>query len=119
MAVNLVSMVAVFDFLYVATLSVLIRRSYGFFVHSNIKVCYGLFDCVFVSPLFHRWHHSDAKEGEGKNFAIVFSFIDVLFGSYRLPKTKEDSSSFGIFEEKISNNFWVQFIYPFKKLFRM
>jgi hypothetical protein len=116
---NLVVLIAVFDFLYVATLSVLIRRSYGFFVHSNIKVCYGPLDYVFVSPLFHRWHHTDAKEGEGKNFAIMFSFIDVLFGSYRLPKGKEDSGSFGIFQEEIANELWAQFIYPFKKLFRM
>jgi len=113
---NLIAIIAVFDFLYVATLSVLIRRSYGFFVHSNIKVCYGLLDYVFVSPLFHRWHHTDVKEGEGKNFAIMFSFIDVLFGSYRLPKEKEDPNSFGIFQEEISNDLWAQFIYPFKKL---
>ncbi len=117
--VNLISLIAVFDFLYVATLSILIRRSYGFFVHSNIRVCYGPLDYIFVSPLFHRWHHSDAKEGEGKNFSIVFSFIDVLFGSFYLPKTKEDSSSFGIFQEKISNGLWVQFIHPFKRLAKM
>ena len=117
--VNLISMIAVFDFLYVATLSVLIRRSYGFFVHSNVKVCYGPLDYIFVRPLFHRWHHSDAKEGEGKNFAIVFSFIDILFGSYRLPKTKEDPGSFGIFQEKMPNDFAIQFMYPFKKILGM
>jgi sterol desaturase/sphingolipid hydroxylase (fatty acid hydroxylase superfamily) len=116
---NLIAIIAVFDFLYVATLSVLIRRSYGFFVHSNIKVCYGPLDTIFVSPLFHRWHHTDAKEGEGKNFAIMFSFIDVLFGSYRLPKGKEDPGSFGIFQAEIPNELWAQFIYPFKTLFRM
>jgi sterol desaturase/sphingolipid hydroxylase (fatty acid hydroxylase superfamily) len=116
---NLVAMIAVFDFLYVATISVLIRRGYGFFVHSNIRVSYGPLDYVFVSPLFHRWHHTDAKEGEGKNFAIIFSFVDVLFGSYRLPKGKEDSRSFGIFQEEIPNELWAQFIYPFKKLFQM
>jgi len=49
----------------------------------------------------------------------MFSFIDVLFGSYRLPKAKEDPGSFGIFEEEISNELWAQFIYPFKKLFQM
>jgi hypothetical protein len=36
-AVNLVSLIAVFDFLYIATLSVLIRRSYGFFFTAALR----------------------------------------------------------------------------------
>jgi|TARA_B110000438_G_C15653194_1_gene580492 sterol desaturase/sphingolipid hydroxylase (fatty acid hydroxylase superfamily) len=72
-----------------------------------------------VSALFHRWHHSDEKEGEGKNFAIVFSFIDVLFGSFYLPKRKDDSSLFGISQAKISNSLCGQFIYLFRRLIKI
>lgn len=49
----------------------------------------------------------------------MFSFIDVLFGSYRIPKAKQYPNSFGIFEEKISNVLLVQFIYSVKKLIQM
>lgn len=57
--------------------------------HANIRLNYGPFRYVLVSPEFHHWHHSSEIEARDKNFAGIFSFYDVLFGSVYLPKGRK------------------------------
>ena len=55
------------------------------YVHIDIDFGHGPFKYLLASPRLHRWHHADHPDAYGKNFAIVFPFYDVLFGTYYLP----------------------------------
>lgn len=59
---------------------------YNLLVHSNLRLTFGPLRYVLVSPVFHRWHHSDAPAARDKNFAAMFSCIDLALGSFYLPK---------------------------------
>jgi len=48
--------------------------------HADVDWNFGLFRKVLVSPAHHRAHH---EIGAAQNYAGMFSFIDVLFGTYR------------------------------------
>ncbi len=60
--------------------------------HANVRLSFGpLFERVFVSPRFHRQHHSIGLGHEsmgpgtlgGCNFAVLFPVWDLIFGSAR------------------------------------
>lgn len=63
----------------------LLRRAYSLFTHANVRWSFGPLAPVFVSPTFHRWHHASAAQMQGRNFAVFFSFFDVLFRTYASP----------------------------------
>ena len=63
---------------------VLFQKVYTAFLHANVRIELGLLDHVVASPRFHRWHH-DGDDQRGQNFASLFSFLDVLFGTFALP----------------------------------
>lgn len=71
--------------IYAVLLNSLIRHYYGYFIHANLPWTYGVLGKIFVSPAMHRWHHSKNKIAYNKNFATVFSCIDLLFGTYYVP----------------------------------
>jgi sterol desaturase/sphingolipid hydroxylase (fatty acid hydroxylase superfamily) len=62
-----------------------VRHYYGFFIHADLPWSYGRLDNIFVSPVMHRWHHSNEQEAYQTNFATVFSIFDKMFGTYRVP----------------------------------
>ena len=51
-------------------------------VHANLNWTFGPLRYVFVSPVFHRWHHAESVGG--KNFASTFALWDVMFGTYHI-----------------------------------
>lgn len=57
-------------------------------IHSNCSWTYGPLRWVFVSPVFHRWHHSVERAAWNKNFAAMFSFLDLLCGSFYMPSDR-------------------------------
>jgi sterol desaturase/sphingolipid hydroxylase (fatty acid hydroxylase superfamily) len=52
----------------------------GIFSHCNVDIRAGWFNYIFAGTELHRYHHS-ADTREWKNYAVVFSFLDVLFGT--------------------------------------
>jgi sterol desaturase/sphingolipid hydroxylase (fatty acid hydroxylase superfamily) len=90
---------------------------YNLLVHANIKWSFGPLDYIFVSPIFHRWHHSDAPAAHDKNFAAMFSCLDLLLGTFYLPKNElPDTLGLSPEEKKIHpRSLWRQLVYPFKK----
>ena len=48
--------------------------------HAKVGWGFGPFRKILVSPAHHRSHH---EIGAAQNYAGMFSFIDVLFGTYR------------------------------------
>lgn len=73
----------------------LLRRFYSLYTHANLSWSYGPLNRIFVSPAVHRWHHATDARMAGKNFAVVFSLFDVVFGTYRLPEG-EQPAAFGL-----------------------
>ena len=59
------------------------------FVHANSTIDFGRLRWLFVSPRFHRVHHSTSSEHFNRNFAGVFPIIDVMFGTGKFPAEGE------------------------------
>ena len=49
--------------------------------HANIRSNYGLLRFVLVTPQSHRVHHSARPEHRDRNFGVIFSVWDHLFGT--------------------------------------
>lgn len=86
---------------------------YSGMVHANLNWTFGPLAKVFASPIFHRWHHTFPDEGGNKNFAPTFSFLDVLFGTYYMPKNKVPTR-FGI-DAPIEEDLIEQLLSPWKQ----
>jgi sterol desaturase/sphingolipid hydroxylase (fatty acid hydroxylase superfamily) len=86
---------------------------YSPLVHANLNWDYGPFKYVLASPVFHRWHHTHPKEGGNKNFAPTFPFLDIIFGTFYMPKDKAPLV-FGTPYDPIPETFLGQMVYPFR-----
>jgi len=87
---------------------------YALFLHANVPWTYGPLRYVIASPAFHRWHHTSQEEGLDKNFAGLFPFIDLLFGTFYMPKARLPER-FGITGEAVPEGFFAQLWYPFRR----
>lgn len=55
--------------------------------HANVPWDFGPLRYVFVSPAFHRRHHAlDRAGARGCNYAGMFAFVDLAFGTFELPR---------------------------------
>ena len=98
-----------------ALLAAFLRRFYNFFIHANIRLDYGVAGYVFVSPLFHHWHHSKDELAANKNYCTFFSCIDWIFGTFYLPESRRYPDVVGE-KDNIKENVTAQFMHPFKVL---
>jgi sterol desaturase/sphingolipid hydroxylase (fatty acid hydroxylase superfamily) len=83
-------------------------------VHANLNWTFGPFRYVLASPVWHRWHHTGPERGGSKNFAGTFPFIDLLFGTFYLPRG-ELPDAFGVDEPNYPTDFVSQLIHPFRR----
>lgn len=67
----------------------LIPQAYHFISHANVRLGYGRFWWVLISPDYHRIHHSIEPQHRDKNFANWFPVWDVLFGTLYKPLENE------------------------------
>lgn len=88
-----------------------IATFYAIMVHANVSWDLGPFRALFVSPTFHRWHHTKANEGQNRNFAGVFTLWDILFGTFYMPRWQPNV--FGI-DDPMPDGFVGQMIQPFR-----
>jgi sterol desaturase/sphingolipid hydroxylase (fatty acid hydroxylase superfamily) len=77
--------------------------------HSANNWSYGWLDAVFVSPRMHEVHHAAAAELHDRNFGLVFSFWDRLFGTRTVAPSRIEH--FGI-DSPIEEGFWAQMLVP-------
>ncbi|MEK7285910.1 MAG: sterol desaturase family protein [Nitrospirota bacterium] len=59
----------------------------GQFQHSNLRLPPAVESVVrllFITPDMHHAHHSEASDEMNTNFAVIFSFWDRSFGTYRV-----------------------------------
>jgi len=88
-----------------------------YYVHANIDWDHGWLKKVIASPQYHRWHHADVKEAYDKNFASIFPFIDILFGTYYHPHSAVDVPTG--FPGSPKNDFVALICYPFTEWYKM
>lgn len=85
--------------------------------HSHIWISYGWkLNHILSSPAMHQIHHSKKAEHIDKNFALIFSFWDYLFGTIYVPKVRE---KFGVgIEQKDFENIWQLYYSPFVEAYK-
>ncbi len=103
------------------TVAIILYQAYDLFAHCNIRVgLRGWPRFVFATPQFHRWHHAVEPEAINKNYCVMFSFYDWLFGSFYCPDGVYPSC-YGLTpgaQEKYPTDFLEQLAYPFRKIFK-
>jgi sterol desaturase/sphingolipid hydroxylase (fatty acid hydroxylase superfamily) len=83
-------------------------------IHANTRVNFGFLKYIFTTPQYHHWHHCEDPKYYGHNFASIFPFIDIIFGTYYLPGKKWPAGT-GVHEAQYPKGFVKQSIYPFTK----
>jgi sterol desaturase/sphingolipid hydroxylase (fatty acid hydroxylase superfamily) len=81
------------------------------FLHSNLRIGFGLLRLLIASPKFHHWHHCNDHAACDKNFAAQLPFLDAMFGTLYLPRGKV-LEKYGI-DQKIPQTFIPQLFHPF------
>ena len=56
---------------------------------------------MLAGPVFHRWHHTAAERGGEKNFASTFPVLDLMFGTFYMPKNALPDA-YGVADQRIS-----------------
>lgn len=82
-------------------------------LHANVGWTFGPLRYVVSSPAFHRWHHTTQAEGLDKNFAGLFPFIDIAFGTFYMPPARQPER-FGILDGDVPEGIVGQLVYPFR-----
>lgn len=86
--------------------------TYAVILHANVNWEFGPLRYLVASPVFHRWHHTQAAEAQNKNFAGFLPLWDLLFGTLYLPRDQRPSV-FGV-SDPVPDGFWPQLHYPFQ-----
>lgn len=55
---------------------------HNIFVHANIKIDFGIFNYLVISPHLHRTHHANEKNFYTKNYGVYLSIWDIIFGTF-------------------------------------
>ncbi len=86
--------------------------------HMNVRLQVGKGSMLFCSPQLHRIHHSSVPKHFDKNFAVVFPFWDVLFGTYYSPARNEVPPT-GVPGETEVRSFWEAQTFTLREWWRM
>jgi sterol desaturase/sphingolipid hydroxylase (fatty acid hydroxylase superfamily) len=87
---------------------------HAIFLHANVPWSFGPLRYVVSSPVFHRWHHTTEAEGLDTNFAGLFPFIDLAFGTFYMPRDRQPAA-FGIRGDPVPAGLVAQLVYPFRR----
>jgi sterol desaturase/sphingolipid hydroxylase (fatty acid hydroxylase superfamily) len=87
---------------------------YAVFIHANVPWSFGPLRYVIATPAFHRWHHAADEQGLDRNFAGLFPFLDLLFGTYHLPSGRSPRR-YGIPGGDVPAGLLAQLAYPFRR----
>lgn len=88
------------------------QTAMALFVHANLNWTLGPVKYVLATPVFHRWHHTLPDEGGNRNFAPMFAFWDLLFGTFYMPPGRLPTH-YGVDDPQFPAGFLKQLAYPF------
>ncbi len=96
-------------FAYVAFVSI-----QATFIHANLRFAFGPLRWIVATPQFHHWHHGAERDAVDKNFAVHLPVLDLVFGTFYLPKNRWPAS-YGLTDgERIPSGYLRQFAHPFR-----
>jgi sterol desaturase/sphingolipid hydroxylase (fatty acid hydroxylase superfamily) len=93
---------------------------FGLLTHANLRIperAERISCALFVTPAYHRVHHSIVRAETDSNYAGVFSFWDRLFGTYRGDAIdSERRIVFGLeaFDAEQADDIWDQLKSPWR-----
>jgi sterol desaturase/sphingolipid hydroxylase (fatty acid hydroxylase superfamily) len=86
---------------------------WAYVVHANIRLPLRWLEYVVSSPHFHHWHHVKGEPAlVDKNYAATMPWVDMLFGTFYLPKN-EWPKQYGI-DDELSPGLWGQLLDPLR-----
>ncbi len=94
----------------VPVIIVLVATAWGFFIHANLRWRFGPLEWLIATPAFHHWHHTNG-ELRDRNYASMLPLMDIVFGTYHLPR-KDWPSSYGI-DSAMPASLGQQLLHPF------
>ena len=83
---------------------------WSIFIHANIRWDFGPLRYAVATPVFHRWHHTTEAEGLDRNFAGLFPWIDLLFGTLYMPRGVQPAH-FGVAGKRVPRGLVGQLMY--------
>eukprot|EP01037_Dinobryon_pediforme_P016594 gene16594-16775_t len=120
-------LVAIFHFNLTETAFLVLVTNKFFFItsletlqHSHYPISFGPLERVFISPHMHQIHHSSCKEHWDKNFGVIFSVWDWLFGTAYKPHAGE-FIVYGVGKAETAEyqDLYGVYVGPFKKIGRL
>ena len=90
-----------------------LRALHQYYVHAHLNWNHGFLSKVLVSPNYHRWHHADVEEAYDTNFASIFPFYDIMFGTHYNPGPANDVPTG--FDTNPGDDFFKLVLYPFRE----
>jgi sterol desaturase/sphingolipid hydroxylase (fatty acid hydroxylase superfamily) len=82
------------------------------YIHANVRHRWPLIRHVIATPEFHHWHHAAEPEAVDKNFAVLLSCVDQVFGTAYRPGRWP--SRYGVLDGKPPDDYLDQLAYPFR-----
>ncbi len=92
---------------------VVVLAIHAVLIHANTNIRFGFLKYIITTPQYHHWHHCVEPEFYGKNFAVMFPILDMIFGTYHLPGDQWPSGT-GLENVAFPKGFLKQSVYPFK-----
>ncbi len=85
--------------------------------HTHLPISFGIVDHVVISPHYHQLHHSTARKHWDRNFGLVLSVWDRLFGTLAVPD-KGERFEFGLIERDRSeyHSLYGLYVLPLRKM---
>ncbi|MDN5744049.1 MAG: sterol desaturase family protein [Nocardioidaceae bacterium] len=83
--------------------------------HANIGTRFGWLEYVITLPRYHHWHHARHIDYWDRNYAIHLPVVDMLMGSFKLPRDGSWPAEYGVLKpETVPNGFVAQHLMPFQ-----
>ena len=88
--------------------------------HTHFKISFGKLNNLILCPHWHQLHHSTNPRHYDKNFGLLFSFWDRVFGTLCVPVPNE-SFKFGLVDRDVRDYQSLKGLYilPLKKMWRV
>lgn len=85
--------------------------------HTHLKISFGPLNGIILCPHWHQVHHSVDPRHYDKNFGLLFSFWDRIFGTQFVPEPEEDLK-FGLMDRDVRDyqSLFGLYVLPLKKM---
>ena len=82
--------------------------------HANVRIPASWLDYVLVLPRYHHWHHAKDPAYAYKNYAIHLPLVDMLFGTFLLPK-RDWPGKYGVLGKALPDGILNQQLWSFRR----